>query len=346
MGNITRKGFTKLFSLSFLVIALMMTGIQSARAAEEGGSETAFIMHHIQDSHEWHLMTLHAGEPDEHHVTIPLPIIIYNKTEGSLDVFMSSDFYNENHKRAPYKGYELDSHDHISAVDGDELMDLSITKNVASMLLSIIILLLVFIPVAKGYSKNRGKAPKGIQSFFEPIITFVRDDIAVPNIGNKYEKFMPYLLSVFFFIWINNLLGLIPGGANLTGNIAVTFVLAVFTLIVTNVNGSKHYWGHILWMPGVPLPLKPLMAVIEIVGIFTKPFALMVRLFANITAGHIIILSIIGLIFILGSSAVGIASVPFAVAMNFLELLVAFIQAYVFTLLSAIFIGQAVEEHH
>jgi F-type H+-transporting ATPase subunit a len=346
MGNITRKGLSKLFSLSFLVITLMIAGAKPAVAAEGEGSKTDFIMHHIQDSHEWHLMTLHAGQPDEHHVTIPLPIVIYNKTEGSLDVFMSSAFYNEEHKRAPYNGYELDSHDHLSAVDGDEIMDLSITKNVASMLLSVVILFAIFLPVAKSYKKNANAAPKGMQSFFEPLITFVRDDIAKPNIGHKYEKFMPYLLSVFFFIFLNNLLGLLPGGANVTGNIAITFVLAVFTLIITNINGTKHYWGHILWMPGVPLPLKPLMAVIEIVGIFTKPFALMVRLFANITAGHIIILSIIGLIFILGSSFVGVASVPFAIAMNFLELLVAFIQAYVFTLLSAIFIGQAAEEHH
>jgi F-type H+-transporting ATPase subunit a len=184
-------------------------------------------------------------------------------------------------------------------------------------------------------------------SFFEPLIVFVRDDIAKENIGaHKYERFLPYLLTIFFFIWFGNLLGLLPGGSNLTGNVAVTLCLAVLTFLITNFSGNKGYWGHIFSPPGVPLPLMPLIIVIEIIGIFTKPFALTVRLFANITAGHIIILSLLSLIFIFKSMIVGVVSAGFAIALTFLELLVALLQAYIFTLLSAMYIGGAVAEHH
>jgi F-type H+-transporting ATPase subunit a len=180
-------------------------------------------------------------------------------------------------------------------------------------------------------------------------VVFVRDDIAKPNIGDKYHRFMPYLLTIFFFIWINNLMGLIPffpGGANVTGNIAFTLTLSVFTFIVTNVNGNKHYWKHIFATPGVPIAVLPIMALVEFIGIFTKPFALMVRLFANITAGHIIILSLVSLIFVFESVFISPISIGFGLFMNVLELLVAALQAYIFTLLSAMFIGGAVEEHH
>lgn len=327
----------------FFVVILLLGNIVGSFAAvpKEDEDPTAFIAHHIADSHDWHFATI-----GNTHITLPLPIIIYSPETG-LDVFSSSRFYDAEHNRVEYKGYYLDEHEHIKAIDGRKFYDLSITKNVASMFISVILLFAVFLTIAKRYKENPKSAPRGIQSVFEPIILFVRDDIAIPNIGHKkYHKFMPYLLSIFFFIWFNNLLGLLPGGANLTGNISVTFVLAIFTFIVTNINGNKNYWGHIFLTPGVPWWLLPIMIPVEVIGIFTKPFSLMVRLFANITAGHIIILSILGLIFIFQSVAIGPVSVLFATFMNFLELLVAFLQAYVFTLLSAIYFGGAVDEHH
>jgi F-type H+-transporting ATPase subunit a len=227
-------------------------------------------------------------------------------------------------------------------------LNFSITKNVFSMFMSAIIMFLLFLVVARSYKKNQ-LAPKGIAGFLEPLITFVRDDIARPNIGEKkYAQYMPYLLTIFFFIWINNLIGLIPFfpfSSNLTGNIYFTFVLAFITFIVTTLSGNKEYWGHIFNTPGVPVWLAPIMIPVEIIGILTKPFALMIRLFANITAGHIIILSLISLIFIFESVAVSPISGAFVVFMTVLEMLVAALQAYIFTLLSALFIGQAVAEH-
>ena len=214
------------------------------------------------------------------------------------------------------------------------------------MIIAALLMFFIFTAVARGYKKNEGMAPKGIQSFFEPIIVYVRDDIAVPNIGEKkYQKFFPYLLTLFFFIWINNLLGLIPTGANASGNIAFTMVLAVLTLIITNVNGNKHYWGHILAMPGVPRWILVILTPVELVSIIVKPFALMIRLFANIAAGHIIILSLLSIIFIFKSVFVGIPAAVFVLLMMMLELFVAALQAYIFTLLTALFIGQAVETH-
>jgi F-type H+-transporting ATPase subunit a len=181
----------------------------------------------------------------------------------------------------------------------------------------------------------------------EPLIIFVRDEIAIPNIGEKKAaKYLPYLLTVFFFIWINNLLGLIPTGANASGNIAFTMTLAVITGLITNFSGNGGYWSHIFWTPGVPLWLRPIMLPVEVIGILTKPFALMIRLFANITAGHIIILSLLSFIFIFKSYAVGVPVTAFVIVMTFMELFVAALQAFIFTLLSALFIGSAVEEHH
>jgi F-type H+-transporting ATPase subunit a len=212
------------------------------------------------------------------------------------------------------------------------------------------ILLFILLKAAVSTYKNNNGAPRGLARFIEPFVVFVRDDIAKANIGHKYERYMPFLLTAFFFIWINNLMGLIPiipGGANLTGNISFTLVMASFTLILTLILGNKHYWGHIFATPGVPKALLPIMIPVELIGIFTKPFALMIRLFANITAGHIIILSLIGIIFTFQSSAWGALSVPMALFISVLELLVAFLQAFIFTMLSALFIGAAVaEEHH
>lgn len=295
------------------------------------------IMHHVIDSHEWHFATI-----GHTHVTLPLPVIIWSSDRG-LQVFMSSKFHNATNS---FNGYVMD-HDHIkSENEGEKFYDLSITKNVASLLLSVVLLLFVFFSIAAKYKKNPKAAPSGMQSFFEPIIIYIRDDIAKSMIGPKYHKFMPYLLTIFFFIWFNNLLGLLPGGANLTGNIAVTFVLAMFTFIITSFSGNKYYWGHIFNPPGLPLPIKFLMVPIEVISLFTKPFSLMVRLFANITAGHIIILSLLSLIFIFKSEAASLISLPFSIFMMGLELFVAILQAYIFTLLSAMYFSAAVEEHH
>lgn len=334
-------------------------------ATHEGKKEKfnagKLISEHIGDAHDWHIM----GE-GESTVALPLPVIVYSKTRG-LEMFLSSNFH---HGHKTYKGYMLEENKivavnemeeveaHEATVNEEvtkELYDISITKNVATLLFSIAILMYVMLSVAGAYTRNPGKAPKGLQSFVEPLIIFIRDDVAKASIGAKYEKFMPYLLTVFFFILINNLLGLIPiipGGANLTGNIAITMTLAVMTFIITSVNGTKHYWGHILAMPGVPKWVLFLLTPIEILGVFLRPFILMIRLFANITAGHIIALSFFSLIFIFGEINMGaglgvsVVSVAFTVFMNFLELLVAFLQAYVFTLLSAIYFGAAVEEAH
>jgi F-type H+-transporting ATPase subunit a len=340
----------------FSILAIFFANTQTKAETPEGAAfdAGAMINHHIADAHEWHLWTTTDETGAEHHVSIPLPIILYDNTRG-LVVFSSSKFHNE---KMLHDGFKLE-HEHIYNADGEgniivdadakklAPLDFSITKNAASIMLSAVILLLVFTAVASGYKKNAGKAPSGIQSLFEPLIIFVRDDIAVPNIGEKKAtKYLPYLLTVFFFIWINNLLGLMPTGANASGNIAFTLSLAVITALITNFSGNASYWGHIFWTPGVPLWLRPIMLPVEIIGILTKPFALMIRLFANITAGHIIILSLMSFIFIFKSIAVGVPVSAFVIVMTFMELFVAALQAFIFTLLSALFIGAAIEEHH
>ena len=325
-----------------LIGLLFFCNSLSAKEHSDSDSEGSFnpgdiITHHIGDSHEWHFATI-----GEQHITLPLPVILYSKDRG-LEVFSSSNLAHGH----SYMGYSLDSHDHIVSEDASRsVYDFSITKNVASLFISAFLLLTIFIGIGNSYKSNPNQAPKGIQSFFEPIIIYVRDSIAKDVIGPKYEKYLPYLLTIFFFIWFNNLLGLVPGGANLTGNIAVTLFLALVTFFVTNFSGNKYYWSHIFNTPGVPVLLKPLIVPIEIVGLFTKPFSLMVRLFANITAGHIIILSLLSLIFIFKHVAASLVSLPFALFMSFLELFVALLQAYIFTLLSAMYIASATEEHH
>ena len=328
-------------------------------AEEEGFSPADFIFDHILDAYEWHILSY-----NDFHLSIPLPVIIYSETKG-LNVFFFNKFH---HGHADYKGfrYETKGPNKGKVVeimeDGSTILpklDLSFSKNVLAIFISITLLLLVFLSVAKTYARRPDKAPTGMQNLVEPIILFIRDDIAKPSIGeHKYEKFMPFLLTIFFFIWFNNMLGLVPifpGGANVTGNITVTMVLALFTFGITTINGNRNYWQHIFNMPGVPWWVKlpiPLMPVIELIGMITKPFVLMVRLFANITAGHIIVLGFFSLIFIFGQMSPGLGygvsllSLAFTIFMTMLELLVALIQAYVFTLLSAIYFGMATEEHH
>src|SRR6476659_3904517 len=313
---------------------------------EEKFDPTSTILEHIGDSHSFHLWG---------HTSMPLPVILI--TPAGLDIFSSSNLMDEHFELVSFtrKYTYLNEEEHIKVLGADgkideelssEVYDFSITKNVFALFLSVTIILIIFISVAGSYKKRVGKAPKGLQSWLEPIIVFVRDDIARPNIGYKFERFMPLLLTIFFFIWINNLLGLIPifpGSANVTGNIAITMVLASIVLIVVNINGNRYYWGHI-FKPDVPFWLLPIMWVVEIIGIISKPFALMIRLFANITAGHIIVLSLISLIFIFKTAWMSLASVPFVLFMDVLELLVAFLQAFIFTMLTALFIGTAVEE--
>ncbi len=346
-----KYNFYAIFSLT-----LLMLFCSSSIFAEDNGHESIIeddkkpfdanemILHHIGDSHEWHIASWSKSDGSEAHLTIPLPVILYS--EGSFDVFLSSAFHHGHETvKTNEREYKI-HHEHIEEMSGKSVIDLSITKNVASMMIGALIIVLLFMSVAGAYKKRQGQAPKGLQAFMEPIILFIRDDIAIPNIGEKkYQKYMPYLLTLFFFIWINNLLGLIPSGANMSGNIAFTMTLAVFTLLITNISGNKDYWMHILWTPGVPLPLRVIMLPVEIIGIFTKPFALMVRLLANITAGHIIILSLLSFIFIFQNVLIGIPVTAFVIVMNFLELFVAALQSYIFTLLTALFIGLAVEEH-
>ncbi|MEW6467790.1 MAG: F0F1 ATP synthase subunit A [Bacteroidota bacterium] len=375
-----KKNSLKKAGIVLAILMLMGAGTRFAFASEEhpttghdsasstsheahgshGGSKKfnagEMILDHVLDAHDWHLW----GE-GHHAVSIPLPVILY--TDKGLDVFMSGAFH---HGEATVKGkynYRLEK-GRIIAVDEagnkDEaatarIKDFSITKNVLALFVSIALMLIIFISVAKAYTRNQGKAPRGLQSLIEPLIVFIRDDVAKANIGPRYEKYLPYLLTAFFFIWINNLLGLIPifpAGANVTGNISVTLVLALITFIVSLLSSNRHYWRHIFAMPGVPAPVLLILTPIEILGVFIRPMVLMLRLFANITAGHIVVLTFVSLIFIFGEksvvagSVVSPFSVLFVVFMSVLELLVAFLQAYVFTLLSSIYIGAALEEGH
>jgi len=351
------------------------------------------IIEHVIDSYEWHI--LNWGHT---HISVPLPVIIYHEghfitfmSSAFVDPLTHQKrplFFDKKGERINFDQYGYDreglfalaimengphkgkiayinpakyfgQHEIVELEEGALPLDFSITKNVVALWFSILLMIWIFASVAKGYKTRKGMAPKGIQSVFEPLIIFIRDDIAKSSIGEeKYQKYVPFLLTLFFFIFFNNLFGLIPffpGGANITGNIAVTMVLALFTFVITTFSGNKNYWVHIFNTPGVPWWLKfpvPLMPLVEVMGVFTKPFVLMVRLFANITAGHIIILGFMSLIFIFGAMSpvagygVSVVSIAFSLFMLLLEFLVAFIQAYVFTLLSALYFGAAVEEHH
>jgi len=318
----------------------------AAHEEEKGFNASEVIFSHIGDSHYWHLF-----DWNEHPVSLSLPVIIYHPEKG-VEFFSASKFH---HGHESYNGYHIEHgmKEKIVSEDGASIIDFSITKNVLSMIISVVLLLVIMTNVAKKYKKNGVMtAPSGFQNALEPVLNFIRDEVAKPNLGKKYMKFMPLLLTLFFFIWINNLLGLLPGGANFTGNIAVTACLAIISFIVMVVNGNKHFWGHLLNPPGVPTGVKLLLVPIEIISLFIKPVALMIRLFANMMAGHIVILSVISMIFIFGgiSKVAGWGFAPvslaFSIFMFFLELLVAAIQAFIFTNLTAVFIGQAVEEAH
>lgn len=337
----------------------------------EGFNASEMIMHHVSDAHEIHFM----GE-GESSIALYLPIIL--NTNDGWKIFSSSHFYHnpvivEDHgEKVEYYKYEdyILFHEHVYYANeegglslehghalNDAPFDMSITKNVFGVFVSIILLFLILRATVKGYKKNEGHAPKGIQSFMEPLILFVKDDVILAAFGgdvDRANKFTPYLLTTFFFIWISNLLGLVPflGGFNITGTLAITFVLAAFVFLITTFKGNKHYWGHILWPAGVPAFVKVILVPIEIASIFIKPTVLMVRLTANIMAGHIIILAFVSLILIFGYQSaaagygVGIGSTIFMIFMYFIELLVAFLQAYVFTLLASIYFGDATQKAH
>lgn len=328
---------------------------------------TETILHHVKDAHEWHIMELNG-----HPVSIYLPIILL---DNGMKVFSSEVFYhgeektaidhegNEHHyivgsgKGEGYamyheKIYSLDENNELAFDHGHPVnakpWDFSLTRNAIATFLGAFVILLLVIPTANFFKKNGAVAPKGIAKFVEPLIIHVRDDMAKANIDeHKYKKFVPLLLTIFFFVWVNNMIGLIPVmGSNLTGSISLTFVLAIVSLIATLASANKNYWKHIFATPGVPIPLLLIMVPIEIIGIFTKPFSLMVRLFANITAGHIIIIALVCIIFINKHAGWAGLSIPMALFISVLELLVAYLQAYLFTMLTALYIGSAVEEAH
>lgn len=331
------------------------------------------IFGHIMDAHEFHFFSYKGNDEKLHHATIPLPVILYSKQRGFTS-FMSSRFQ---HGESDFNGYRLITDEKIADQKLDpkkytageivavneqgsmdpsvKIYDFSLTRNVVQMLIALGLLVLIMVSVARKYRSGKGitSAPRGLQNLVEPLITFVRDEVAIPNLGSRYKKYFPYLLTVFFFILINNLVGLIPGSANVTGNIAFTMVLSVISFIVIILSTKKHFWSHIFWPP-VPHGVKVILIPVEILGIFTKPFALMIRLFANMIAGHIIIISLVSLIFIFGAlnTYVGWGFSPlsllFVVFIYFIELLIAFLQAYIFTILTAVFIGQAFEgsDHH
>jgi len=369
-------GVFSLLSLLFLNVSVAQEK-QESHVANENTEKKSFdanevIFGHVLDAHEFHFLSYKGSNGEEHHANIPLPVILYSPQKG-FDVFMSSQFHHGEHT---YKGYDLLTDEKIAehkldnktysagqivAVNENgtinnsiKVYDISLTRNVVQMLLSLALLVWIMMYMAKKYRGGQGvtTAPKGIQNLIEPVITFVRDDVAKPNLGDKYKKYFPYLLTVFFFILINNLVGLIPGSANVTGNIAFTMVLAVISFIIIMLSTNKHYWSHIFNPPGVPTFVKFILVPVEILGIFTKPFALMIRLFANMIAGHIIIICLVSLIFIFGALNTYIGwgfsplSIAFVIFIYFIEILVAFLQAYIFTNLAAVFIGQAFEGGH
>ena len=361
------KSFTvavfSIFLLGFCLQAQAGEGEDEKNGEKKKFNASAVIFGHVLNGHEFHFFN----------ASIPLPVILYSPQKG-LTAFMSSKFHHGEH---PHEGYALLTEHNMAEIGADpkvyheedivavdangkldesvKVYDLSLTRNVLQMILALAIFTWIMLRIAKRYRSGVGvtSAPKGSQSLLEPVITFVRDEVAKPNLGHKYEKYLPYLLTVFFFILINNIFGLIPGSANVTGNIAFTVVLGLISFVVILASSNKHYWGHIFNPPGVPFGVKLILVPVEFLSVFIKPFALIIRLFANMVAGHIIIICLISLIFIFGElhPAAGWGASPLAIGFTvfiyFIEVLVAFLQAFIFTMLTAVFIGQAFEgEHH
>ena len=357
--------------LQLLILCFSMQSFAFSDTEQEGAVSTKeqvdeYILHHLKDSHDFHLFSYSNDAGERKHVGFPLPVILLSS--NGLATFMSSEFHHDDNGQVIVerngskfvklhsKIYELDNgassvsfDEEHHATNAHKVLDFSITKSVVGVLLVGLLMLLAFSSLAKQYAKK--SIPTGFGRVLEPLVLYVRDEIARPNIGEKhYRKFTGYLLTVFFFIWILNLMGLTPFGFNVTGQIAVTACLAIFTLVIYTVSGNKDYWMHILWMPGVPVFVKPILAIIELAGAFIiKPFSLLVRLFANISAGHIVVMSLIAIMFTLKKSLGVVGATGLSLVLSFfitlIEVLVAFLQAYIFTALSALFIGMAVAEH-
>ena len=361
------------FILAFALVFTSLTSFSKAQSTpqHDGGRVhteqelDAYIKHHLADSHDFSLFSYTNDTNERVHVGFPLPVIVW--TSKGLKTFMSSKFHhNDDGKlivdagdvkltKIHSKIYELNEganevtfDEAHHATNAHKVLDFSITKSIFGMFLAGLLMLFGFRSLAKGYKK--GPIPTGFARVLEPLVIYVRDEIARPNIGEKhYRKFMGFLLTVFFFIWILNLLGLTPLGFNVTGQIAVTVCLALMTFLIVQFSGNKDYWKHIFWMPGVPTVMKIVLMPIEVLGMFTKPFSLLVRLFANITAGHSVVMGIAALMIILKAKfgTAGATGISFVLTLflTLIEVLVAFLQAYIFTMLSSLFIGMAVEEH-
>ncbi|MDF4201518.1 F0F1 ATP synthase subunit A [Maribacter sp. SA7] len=362
----TIKTLLQLLILCFSLQSFAVSDTVPEGAVSSKEQVDEYILHHLKDSHDFHLFSYTSDSGERKHVGFPLPVILWSN--NGLATFMSSEFHHDDNGhvivekngskfvKLHSKIYELDAgastvsfDEEHHATNAHKVLDFSITKSVVGVLLVGLLMLLAFSSLAKQYGKKN--IPTGFGRVLEPLVLYVRDEIARPNIGEKhYRRFTGYLLTVFFFIWVLNLLGLTPFGFNVTGQIAVTACLAIFTLIIYTVSGNKDYWMHILWMPGVPVFVKPILAIIELAGAFIiKPFSLLVRLFANISAGHIVVMSLIAIMFTLKES-LGVAgatglSLVLSFFITLIEVLVAFLQAYIFTALSALFIGMAVAEH-
>jgi len=347
-------------TITLLMFLITFVSFAKEDESPEGDIKTEikeYIQHHLLDSHDFSLTSYTKDNGEHVYVGFPLPVILWD--EG-LKVFSSSKFHHGDEVARVGNNYYKLHHNKIYRSDAEgslnydedhhptnvKPLDFSITKNVVLIFMVFVILFFMFKGMAQSYKKNNN-LPMGIGRILEPIVIYVRDEIAIPNIGEKhYKKYMSYLLTIFFFIWIVNLFGLTPIGINVTNNIAVTLCLALITYFITTFSGNKNYWKHIFWIPGVPIPMKILLAPIELLGTFIKPFALMIRLYANITAGHIVIMSIIGMMFIFNNWLGSSLSFVLALVLGILELLVAVLQAYIFTVLSALYFGMAVEEHH
>ncbi|SHI31809.1 ATP synthase F0 subcomplex A subunit [Arenibacter nanhaiticus] len=355
---------TKLFALVLGLFFSLSTyaGGKKGDPIDTQEEISAYIMHHLQDSHDF---TLYSSAKTGKHYGFPLPVILW--TSEGLVTFMSSEFQHDDNgeviveknglkfAKIHTKIYELNPGEDVVVFDDKHHatnavrpLDLSITKSVVGMLLTAVLMFLGFVSLARGYKK--GPIPTGVARGLEPLVIYVRDEIARPNIGDKkYRQFMGFLLTVFFFIWTLNLLGLTPLGFNVTGNIAVTFCLALCTFLITQFKANKDYWKHIFWMPGVPVPMKLILIPIELLGTLTRPFSLMIRLFANMSAGHIVVMSLISVMItlkvVMGPVASTGLSFVLSLFLTILEILIAFLQAFIFTMLSAVFIGMAVQDH-
>jgi F-type H+-transporting ATPase subunit a len=334
-----------LFLLTFSNTVFSQEKPTEHKAADEKFDPTTVILRHVQDAYEFHFFSI-----GDFHANVHLPVLLYSPQKG-FSFFSSSKFGHEGSEA--YDGYKLLNGNKIVPVEeGVKVYDFSLTRNVIQTFIAMALFIILMTNIAKKYRKGTGvtSAPNGVQNFMEPIIIFIREEVAKVNLGNRWERYMPYLLTVFFFILIKTLFGLIPGAANVSGNIAFTFILGIISLIVILFSTTGHFWKHVMWPPGVPFLVKLILIPVEIAGVFIiKPGALIIRLFANMVAGHIVILAFISLIFIFGemSSGAGLGFSPFSVLFivfdYFIELLVAFIQAFIFTALTAIFIGQGFE---